>query len=241
MAIKFVSINIELSRHLERVRDFLQKEKPDFVCIQELMEVDIPFFTNEFGYNHYFSAMSRKQLNDASWNGIGIFSPYPLINPQTFQYGGIQEIPGVFDMTTVLTKRKSQRYLLQTCQIEKANKLYTIGNTHFTWTPNGQADEYQREDLNNLLNFLKQHEPLIFAGDFNAPRGREIFSKISEAYRDNIPAHYQTSLDENLHRCGYLPYVVDGLFSSPEYKVSDVELVFGVSDHAAVKAVVDIA
>ena len=32
----------------------------------------------------------------------------------------------------------------------------------------------------------------------------------------------------------------DLLFSTPEYKVSNVELVFGVSDHAVVKAEVDI-
>jgi endonuclease/exonuclease/phosphatase family metal-dependent hydrolase len=204
------------------------------------MERRIQKLAEKMSYYYYFSAMSRKKLTEDDWDGVGILSRYPLLNPQTFQYGGTQETPDLFDMTTVVTKRNSQRYLLQICQIEKESKLYTIGNTHFTWTPDGQADDYQRKDLQNLFGFLKKTEPLVFSGDFNAPRGREIFSAIAGRYRDNIPAHYQTSLDENLHRCGYLPYVVDGLFSTPEYKVNNVELVFGVSDHAAVRAEIEI-
>jgi hypothetical protein len=33
--------------------------------------------------------------------------------------------------------------------------------------------------------------------------------------------------------------MVDGLFSTPDYNIRDVELVFGVSDHAAVRAIVE--
>jgi hypothetical protein len=75
-------------------------------------------------------------------------------------------------------------------------------------------------------------------GDFNAPRGKEIFSIFTEKLKDNIPLNYETSLDENLHRAGKLTYMVDGCFTTPEYVASDVELRFGVSDHAAVLATI---
>jgi len=241
MPIKFISVNIERERHLDKIANFFGDSQPDVVCLQEVTEKGMAILSDVAQYHSYFSPMSRKQLTEDNWDGVGILSRYPLINPQTFQYAGTKETPDLFDMTTVLSKRSTQRYLLQIFQVEIAAKRFTFGNTHFTWTPDGQADDYQRGDLKNLFYYLQQYEPLVFAGDFNAPRGREIFSKFAEKYHDNVPSHYTTSLDENLHRCGYLPYMVDGLFSTPEYRVSDVELVFGVSDHAAIKATIDFA
>jgi hypothetical protein len=84
----------------------------------------------------------------------------------------------------------------------------------------------------------------VLGGDFNAPRGGEMFSVLSSAYTDNIPLQYKTSLDLTLHRAARErgpqlgDKMVDGLFSTPAYSVSDVRLVDGVSDHMAVVATI---
>ena len=57
---------------------------------------------------------------------------------------------------------------------------------------------------------------------------------MSDRFKDNIPLRYTTSIDPNLHRAGALELMVDGLFSTPGYVVSDVALHSGVSDHCAI-------
>ena len=79
-------------------------------------------------------------------------------------------------------------------------------------------------------------------GDFNAPRGGEIFSALATRWHDNIPGTYHTSLDLSLHKAGKVDgerlatLMVDGLFTTPGYRTSRVELVPGVSDHCAIVA-----
>ena len=70
----------------------------------------------------------------------------------------------------------------------------------------------------------------------NAPRGNETFSRLEEKYKDNIPREYKTSIDQNLHKVKGIQFMVDGLFTTPVYKASNVKLVDGISDHMAVVA-----
>ena len=69
------------------------------------------------------------------------------------------------------------------------------------------------------------------------------FLKASDA--DNIPPQYPTSIDVTLHKRGrerpheFADKMVDGLFTTPGYRARDVELHFGISDHAAVTALIE--
>ncbi len=45
---KLISINIEINRHYDTVLNFLKKEKPDVVCLQEVLEDDLPFQVVDF-------------------------------------------------------------------------------------------------------------------------------------------------------------------------------------------------
>ena len=92
--------------------------------------------------------------------------------------------------------------------------------------------------VKRLLACLEPEEEFTLCGDFNAPRGGEIFTALAMRYQDNIPLEYASSIDGNLHRKGPLPYMVDGLFTTPSYIASDVSLQSGVSDHCAILATV---
>jgi endonuclease/exonuclease/phosphatase family metal-dependent hydrolase len=124
---------------------------------------------------------------------------------------------------------------------------YTIATTHFTWSPKGEANDDQRRDQAALFAILDSLGEFAFAGDFNAPRGKETFSKFAERYQDNIPPHYETSIDVTLHKTRNNPvenarvgkYMVDGLFTTPQYQASNVRLEFGISDHAAIIATIE--
>jgi hypothetical protein len=79
---------------------------------------------------------------------------------------------------------------------------------------------------------------LVLTGDFNTPRGYELFDALAAKYHDNIPTGTPTTIDGTLHKAGPIPFVVDGFFSSPSYTVSEVVLYDHESDHLAVTGTV---
>ena len=241
--IHFVSLNIERDRHLDVVIPFLKEENADVICLQEVFERDIPRFEKELGMRGYFAIMFRMPYpainpTEILPEGVAIFTKLPVVKILPQYYKNSSEnlpvykkfVPGEDDMMVAV---------LLSVSVDVSGKEYTIGTTHFTWTPHGEADDRQRRDVKKLLEKAETFKDgIVFSGDFNAPRGKEIFDEIAKKYKDNIPAEYETSLDQTLHRAPeevkYL--MVDGLFSTLEYSATNVSLHFGVSDHAAIVA-----
>src|SRR3569623_473248 len=112
--------------------------------------------------------------------------------------------------------------MLAMADIERDGEMFRIATTHFPVTAHGEATDFQREDMKNLLSLLEKEGEFVLTGDFNAPRGGEIFAELASRYKDNIPPTITTSIDGMLHRAGQLPHMVDGIFSTPGYLVSNV-------------------
>ena len=242
-SLKLISLNIERSKHLDLVLPFLEREKADVVCLQEVLHRDVPRFESVVGPCVAF------QIDDehpADWpdegvlpEGNAMWTTHTVHTTSTIVYAGNPSAVPV----VVLDERGSPlnfgNRTLVVADIAKGGQLFRIATTHFTWTPVGhQAEDIQRKDLKALMHTLDSLGELVLTGDFNTARGSEIFDAIAEKYKDNIPQEYTTTIDKNLHRAGDLQYVVDGLFSTRAYRVSDVRLVDGVSDHMAVVATV---
>ena len=240
--IKLVSVNIELAKHLDLVRAFLEKEKPDVACLQEAYKIDLKEFAKEFAMEAVFGQMGligRVEYTKPPFfpYGVGILSALPIQDVQRRYYSGNEEIA----KTRVFQGSSSEdAHPLLLANIQKGNANFTIGITHFTWSPGGSTDDLQRSDLKSLLGILEDTSEIVLCGDFNAPRGGEIFDTLARRYTDNIPLEYHTSIDVNLHRDGRKlageSLMVDGLFTTPFYQCSNVRLVGGVSDHFAVVA-----
>jgi exonuclease III len=228
---KLISVNIERSKHLDRVIPFLQNEQPEVVCMQELLERDIARLSDALDA---VCAFEPCQLYPGEGlQGVGIFSKEPLTERSVdFYWRARRAIRDPFALESTEAKRETEHHLV----LSGIVRGMRVATTHFTWTPNGEADEYQREDLAQLLTKLDGLGEFALCGDFNAPRGREIFEAIAAKYTDNIPKEYETSIDKDLHKAGALPYMVDGLFTTPSIVASNVHLVSGVSDHMAIVA-----
>ncbi len=242
-SISLVSVNVERSKHFDLVRTFIEEHRgAEVVCIQELMERDIPFFEELFGCGCHFSPETRHPDNGRPGiMGNGIFSTLPVSLSFEQYYHGNRETMHDFDFTSTETKDATEARVISFCDVEKDGQIFRIATTHFTWTPKGDTDDYQRRDITLLLSILEQAGDFILTGDFNAPRGGEIFSILADAYTDNIPSHYMTSLDPDRHRAPQeetADKMVDGLFTTPAYIASDVVLHTGVSDHCAVTATI---
>lgn len=246
-SISLISINIERSKHLDLVRMFLQSRPQDVVCIQELMEYDIPYFENLLGSTCHFSPETRHSAEGRPGIiGNGIFSPLPVMEFVEQYYHGTRDEMHDFDLTSTETKEATEARVVSFCDVEKDGAMFRIGTTHFTWTPKGGANDYQRRDIRLLLNILNSAGEFVLTGDFNAPRMYEgkpgaIFAQLAEKYKDNIPLEYTTSLDPAHHRAPLeeqADKMVDGLFTTAAYIASDVALHSGVSDHCAITATI---
>lgn len=241
VSLKIVSLNIERSKHLDLVIPFLRAERPDAVCLQELFESDISKFSDALGMPCQFAPMSRYiRETPPRIMGVGIFSKLSVRERGVEFYGGDPAYIPDLDQEDEKTYN-NKNFPLVWCDVEKGTALFRVATTHFRWTPYGQVDDGQRRDMKRLLQVLESKEEFVLCGDFNAPRGGEIFGMLAQKYKDNIPAHYTTSIDGTLHRNGPVPFMVDGFFSTPQYRVSDVQLIPGVSDHYAIIAHVSTA
>jgi endonuclease/exonuclease/phosphatase family metal-dependent hydrolase len=227
-------LNIEMSKHLDRVCEFLSRNRPEIVCIQELCERDVERIGAALdGATKFFVPMTKRTEGNTV-TGVGVFSRLPIVNQLALYYRGSPQSVPEFDLTSAYTKSKTQNHMVAVCDVEKESKTFRIGTTHFTWTPDGTADDTQRQDLKALLECLDSLDQFVLCGDFNFPRGGDLFATMASRFKDNIPMRYTTSIDPNLHRAGPLQLMIDGVFSTTRYAVWDVELHSGVSDHCAV-------
>ncbi|MEK9176677.1 MAG: endonuclease/exonuclease/phosphatase family protein [Patescibacteria group bacterium] len=238
MPLSVVTLNIEGDKHLERAISFLKERKPDIVCIQEIHDADLHIFEEVLGANGVFAAgiLRHHPTREGVAEGEAIFSRLPILASAVRQYAGEPDSPVFFDNRTTATKHATQRYMFTTVEVEHEGERYRFGTTHFIWTPDGEADELQRRGMAGLLKAVGGAGEMVLMGDFNAPRGKEMFALLAAHFKDNVPPAYMTSIDGSLHRKGPIPLMVDGIFSTPEYRVLDVSMLCGVSDHCALVA-----
>jgi endonuclease/exonuclease/phosphatase family metal-dependent hydrolase len=236
--LKLVSVNIEFTKHLERVKSFLKREDPDIVCMQEIQEDTIAEIALALGFEHHVFAPMQRQKYEGSMSvvGVGIFSRSRFENTTVRYYTEERELPTLdtSDPDSYINKLSPVLF----CDVRVNDQIFKIATIHFTWSPGGKATDLQRTHMKRLLEVLSTEGDFVLAGDFNAPRGREIFTLLSAKYKDNIPSRYSTSLDPDLHRAGKLDLMVDGLFTTPSYIAEGVELHNGVSDHCAITATI---
>lgn len=232
---KIVSVNIEGTKHIPKIIALVEREKPDVLFLQEVCEKNIETFFKLMGGSFSFASMAFRDVVDNKI-GVAVFSKLPTIYKQHVLKEAdctvIQYAPATF----------KDRFLSQSyCAIEALvtddeGEVYRFYNTHLPVTEKGTTTDFQLSAVKTLLGVLAQKPDVILVGDSNAPRGGEAFSMISSVYNDNIPKHYTSSIDSVLHRAGPLERMVDVLFTSPEYKVENITLISGVSDHCAVSA-----
>ncbi len=234
---KLISVNIEGNKHLHRVIPFVRIEKPDVICVQEILLEDFTFFGLEVGMKGYFVPMVYDTFSHAGkLMGLGIFSKYEMKDILKQYYAGSEEQVTVMDPHMGYDTHLLVQCAVLSCVIEINDVKFKVATTHAAWTPNGEVTDYQLRDIDSMFLALDKIGQFILAGDFNAPRGRAAFAKLAERYKDNIPEKYTTSLDQELHRVPGLQRMVDGLFTTPTYVAKNVRLISGVSDHMAIVA-----
>lgn len=237
MTLKLITLNIEGDKHLGIVITFLKKEKADVVCLQEVFEEDFSVFKKNLKMEGEFFPMccvgKEHFRTKAGVVGVAYLTCLKHTPIEWHYYWGDRTIPKHTHATPY-----SKDLVFAVSTVEKDGEKYTIGTTHFTWTPHGQANEQQRRDFKSLMKRVKRYDELILCGDFNAPRGREMFTAFTRHFKDHVPTEVDSTLDPHFHNAKSLRYVVDGIFSTHHYSVK-VRVVDGLSDHKALVGIVN--
>lgn len=232
---KLATLNLEGTKHLPDQLAWLRREQPDVFCVQECFRSSLSDFAS-LGYrSHYVPCAQVLQENRYSvqplgdW-GVSIFSRVLLQSVKAIAY------KGKLDVIPEFTAPNSGNRVVLIAELENEGRTFRVATTHHTWTPGGEATPEQWRDTVALLQALSLFPSLILCGDFNAPRGGEIWAMIANRYRDNLPPEVKTTIDAARHYASGLQLVVDGLFSTPDYQVDNVRVHTGVSDHCAISA-----
>lgn len=240
--LKLLSLNIEGDNHLDSLVQLVRDENPDLISLNEVFEIEVPFLKHTFNMEGIFVPSqvilepNEFRLKPKGNIGSLILSSTSILSSTIDYY---DSNPNELPELTNANPNAANRFVFWV-EVENDGKSFLIASTHFTITKGAAANELQRENMGKILKIL-EGKKFVFCGDFNAPRGGEIFEMLSSKYKDNIPENVKTTLDKAQHRVGEsLPeIVVDGLFTTSAYIAHEVRVVCGVSDHCAVLALIE--
>lgn len=240
MPLTLASLNIDGNKHFDKFIPFFKKADPDVICLQEVFSQDLLLLRKELGMEVIFAPMTmRPYITDDPTSlaimGVAICSKLPLDSVEPIYYFGNSEMVPLYRYHDETRQHRPLLFATAT----KENERFVIATTHFMVTDEAKPTDYQRRDLASVLKITESIPEIIMCGDFNAPRGDEIFDALAKRFTDNIPVEYTTSIDGTIHRKGPLPYMVDGLFTSPQYRARNVKLNSGISDHMGITAVIE--
>jgi len=231
--LKIISLNIEGDNHLSRILRFMQTQQPDMVCLQEVFKKDSLDFAKKLNMHEHFSPMvwiaDKDHYKTATTGEVGITilsKDKPISKHSLLYFGSADDIP-------VLHKNNHPNKCSRVLSWIRVSE-YTVANTHFTWSPDGQCSEEQIRDFESLEKALESIGDCVLCGDFNTPRGGMIFAKLAERFTDNIPKKAESTIDPIFHKNKNLKVVIDGVFSSPIFKINNIRLIGGLSDHKAI-------
>lgn len=243
--IKLVSLNIEGDNHLRRVAALLQNERPGVACLQEVYAADLGFLEKVSGMKAVFAPMTvfetaprntPSRLSGRGKFGVAVLTrETPLRVHEKYYLGSRDSIPSFPDTEPYPINR-----VLLGLDVAHPEDPVTVLTTHFTWSAGGRASRQQRVDLKKMFAVLDGIGEFALAGDFNAPRGGEIFNRLAKRYQDNIPPEVTSTIDPQFHyaKDKDLRLVVDGLFTTPGVRATGVKTTSGVSDHKAITAAI---
>ena len=204
---RIMSLNVEGIKHYECTLTFLESSEADVICLQEATL----FYEKHFrslGYTTEFLPSCTKTKNEKTFvDGILIASKHSVTftTHRYFLFPG-HDLPSETHHSTK-ERHARHRHGLILANILYNGTTYTIGTTHFTWTPDGcNPNEAQQTDMEAFLAYIKKQPPHVMTGDFNIPRKHNhLYENLTAVYTDAIPPSYQSSLDRDNHRCGSDP------------------------------------
>lgn len=233
MRIKFISLNLyEGGLLFDNVLKFLEKENPDIVAFQEVMDGTDPSFDRNIRTIetlkaflkdwHYHFAPEFLCIREIGKVEIGnaIFSRFPITNTTTSDFG----IPyGEYDECPIGKDFSKHPKNIHCCEIDIKGKNYTVCNLHGIWGLDG-VDNPERLKMSRIIvDQVKDKPRVLLTGDFNLKPNtqtiKNIENHLSNLFKDELDTSFNLSRKDLERFPGYATAVVDMMFASKDVKV----------------------
>lgn len=237
---KLVTYNIFHGRYWDKAADFLQEEKAEIVCLQEVGRKSINFQPSEvdmiedvakklnyvYSYSHMFYGDSGTGTYEM---GVVILSKFRILETIEFKYERAST-------DEILEANVKDRYNLPRkllgVKLDLVGRELWVFTTHFTITPNALPTDQQIKEAIKVKAFLADYDEFVLCGDMNAAYRTETYRILSEGMVD-VSLGEEPTLHQTLHRVGHLKHHVDYVFykgNNLKHVSSKIPMVDG-SDH----------
>lgn len=244
---KIIQVNVQYGFLLSPLVELINKERPDIVCTQEIVESALPIGLSEnyqtlsqikqqTGYPYTFLAPTygADAFNTHLEFGNAVFSKWPIENQQT--------IPITGDYIPTQTARDFDYNIrnLQTCSLDINGKKLSVANHQgYLAGAHSRGDDTSVAAMQKVAKSLAAlPHPLIFCGDLNVAPNTTTVSVLDSLDLRNLTAenNIRTTLSK-IHRApekdrSSVP--CDYIFVSDDVQVQNFRLADEVvSDHKA--------
>ena len=149
--LKLITVNIEETKHYNRVLALLTKEKPDIVYLQEAPQ-SFSVKLTQLGFETSFAPMSIRTIDDKlESTGLMAASKLPFAHKTKYYHGGVSTIVE-FDRNN---RKETSSYAYIITTINTAGNTFNIATTHVMQTPDGLENDFQIQGINTLYNLWR--------------------------------------------------------------------------------------
>lgn len=259
MRLKVIQVNIWKGKFLDALIDFLIKEEPDIVTMQELSggresnwkdeRKDIyPIIGEVLGQTlglHGARGITWSVAEDPlSYLGNAMFARGTILSENMLWLKPTQEVP------REEWKRDMEfaPYEALDCAVKVDGEEIRVISAHGAWTesPTDTPEKIRQATIlkNHLISI--SGEPFILGGDLNMPPESKTIRTIAEAAENKTvlpPSMIKRTTHPAIHKTAATRpegLLVDYIFTSPHWKTISIEApVVAVSDHLPVIAVLE--
>ena len=219
MKIKFICLNLWLGGFLyDAILDFLSKEKPDVIAMQEVFNSSLKVLKAELGYKYAsFAPAFLEKTKDwqVEW-GNAVLSKFPIITTKTTFY----DIPYGKNYVPKIKSASRTPRNLQQAVLKADNLKLNIFNTQGIWGTDGRDNKRRLKMGQTIVNEIRGKKNVILAGDFNLSPDTKTVAKIEKHLKNVFKNELTTTFNmKRKTKPGYARAVADMIFVSKEIKV----------------------
>ena len=249
MQLKFLTLNILKGDLLNKVIDFLRKEDPDIVVLQEVYNGTDSFrarkyrsfsvIKQELGIPHGAFAPAFLDVTEGRNvdNGNAIFSKFPIRSSHVVFF----DVPYGSYIDSPENYAHCPRNLLRTILNVDSREIDVI-NTHGIWGLDGKDSKRRLKMSQTIVKNVQDKELVILAGDFNLQPSTRTIGNIEKHLRNVFADELQTTFNmKRKTHPGYAAAVVDMIFVSKSFRTLDHYCPqVDVSDHLPLVCILEV-
>lgn len=250
MQLKIIQINILKGKFLDRLVDFLRREQPDIITMQEVTggaenlwsdkSVDIFIHCKEALHREGIVVPEYHLTHDAqAYSGNALFVRGTILYHEIVWLRPYRD----YDRTDQEADLPDFPRSVLNATVDIDGYVLHVLSTHGAWgvDPVDTPEKIRQADI--LAGHLRSlgANPFVLGGDFNMQSGSGVISRIDAVARNIIPSSVRNTLNFRTHyaaaRLGK-GLAVDFLYTSKHFKVVSIDTPdVDVSDHFPVRAV----